>query len=71
MSFYFKKIVYKLFLIISEKFHNSNLSTNSSSVYFENFFNYFRAVKVKFYYDKKNSFFLLSKEIKKSYSLVN
>jgi len=65
MCSYFKKLVYKLFLIISEKFYNSNLSTNSSSVYFENFFNYFRAVKVKFYYDKEKNFFLVVEGNKK------
>ena len=55
---YLKILISKFYLVLARKFHNSNLSSNSSSIYLENFINYLRGITVRFYYNKENKFFL-------------
>jgi FkbM family methyltransferase len=65
MYLYLKNSAFSLYLKFAEKFHYSNLSSNSSSVNLENFINFLRGVKSRFYYDKKNNFFYVIEDQKK------
>ena len=54
------KSLFFLWLKIAKKFHCSNLSSNFSSIYLENFINFLRGVKAKFYFDRiGNSFYII------------
>jgi FkbM family methyltransferase len=54
------KSLFFLWLKIAKKFHCSNLSSNFSSIYLENFVNFLRGVKAKFYFDRSgNSFYII------------
>jgi FkbM family methyltransferase len=62
---HFKNLIFKIFLKLANKFHTSNLSSNSSSIILENFINLIRGVKSRFYYDRKNNFFYIVENQKK------
>jgi len=54
------KSLFFIWLKIAKKFHCSNLSSNFSSIYLENFVNFLRGVKAKFYFDRSgNSFYII------------
>ena len=55
---YLKILISKFYLVLARKFHKSHLSSNLSSIHIENFINYLRGVKVRFYYSSKDKFFL-------------
>lgn len=65
MYSYLKNSIFNFYLKLAEKFHNSKLSSNSSSIILENFINFLRGVKSRFYYDKKNNFFYIVENQKK------
>ena len=62
---YLKKFIYKFYVIVTNKFHSSALSSPTSSIYLENFINYLRRIKVRFIYDKNKKFFFAIEEKKK------
>ena len=65
MYSYLKNSILDFYLKLAEKFHNSRLSSNSSSIILENFVNFLRRAKSRFYYDKKNNFFYVVENQKK------
>lgn len=65
MYSFLKNSTYNFYLILAEKFHGSNLSSNNSSINLENFINFLRGVKSKFYYDRKDNFFYIIEDQKK------
>ena len=62
---YFKKFIFKFYVFVANKFHNSTLSSPTSSIYLENFINYLRRKKVRFIYYKNKKFFFTIEEKKK------
>lgn len=65
MYSYLKNSTFNFYLKLAKKFHNSNLSSNSSSIILENFINLIRGVKSRFYYDRKNNLFYIVENQKK------
>lgn len=65
MLIFINKALLFLWLKIATKFHCSNLSSNFLSIYLENFVNFFRGVKAKFYFDRNSNNFYIIENNKK------
>ena len=65
MYLYFKNYLFKFLFKLTNKFHYSNLSSNHSSIFLENFINFLRRVKIKFFFEKKNNLFYVEENYKK------
>jgi FkbM family methyltransferase len=60
LIYYFKKLIQKIFDILIRKFHRSNFSSNSTSIFLENCIAFIRKKKIKFQYKKKENIFTVT-----------
>jgi FkbM family methyltransferase len=60
-----KSFIFFIWLKIVKKFHYSKFSSNYSSIFLENFFNFVRGVKTKFYFNSVNNLFHVVENKKK------